>query len=68
MIPLVNYLPNGTMQSFHLEITKNIFSFKAPGTHHLLLDDIKDEAKAKGTRKWTSQVVMDLQTPIPPSI
>jgi 6-phosphogluconate dehydrogenase len=30
-----------------------------------LLDDIKDEAKAKGTGKWTSQVAMDLQAPIP---
>ena len=31
----------------------------------LLLDDIKDEARAKGTGKWTSQVAMDLQSPIP---
>jgi len=29
-----------------------------------LLDDIKDEAKAKGTGKWTSQVAMDLNLPI----
>ena len=48
-----------------LEITKDIFAYKAPGTDHLLLDDIKDEAKAKGTGKWTSQVAMDLQAPIP---
>jgi 6-phosphogluconate dehydrogenase len=55
----------GRLKSFLLDITKDIFAFKAPGTHHLLLDDIKDEAKAKGTGKWTSQVAMDLQTPIP---
>ena len=32
---------------------------------HLLLDDIRDEAKSKGTGKWTSQVAMDLNLPIP---
>src|SRR6202000_895309 len=56
---------DGRLQSFLLEITKDIFAYKAPGTDHLLLDDIKDEAKAKGTGKWTSQVAMDLQAPIP---
>jgi 6-phosphogluconate dehydrogenase len=55
----------GRLKSFLLDITKDIFRFKAPGTDHLLLDDIKDEAKAKGTGKWTSQVAMDLQAPIP---
>jgi 6-phosphogluconate dehydrogenase len=29
----------------------------------LLLEDIKDEARSKGTGKWTSQVAMDLQSP-----
>ncbi|WP_151086418.1 NADP-dependent phosphogluconate dehydrogenase [Hymenobacter baengnokdamensis] len=55
----------GRLQSFLLDITKDIFAFNAPGTDHLLLDDIKDEARAKGTGKWTSQVAMDLQAPIP---
>jgi 6-phosphogluconate dehydrogenase len=55
----------GRLQSFLLDITKDIFQYKAPGADHLLLDDIKDEAKAKGTGKWTSQVAMDLQAPIP---
>ena len=48
------------LQSFLLEITTEIFSFKNPSDDHLLLDDIKDEAKSKGTGKWTSQVAMDL--------
>lgn len=56
---------DGRLKSFLIDITKDIFAFKAPGTDHLLLDDIKDEAKAKGTGKWTSQVAMDLQAPIP---
>ena len=55
----------GRLQSFLLDITKDIFAFKAPDTDHLLLDDIKDEARAKGTGKWTSQVAMDLQAPLP---
>jgi 6-phosphogluconate dehydrogenase len=56
---------DGRLQCFLLDITKDIFLFKAPGTDHLLIDDIKDEARAKGTGKWTSQVAMDLQAPIP---
>jgi 6-phosphogluconate dehydrogenase len=56
---------NGRLQSFLIDITKDILKFKAPGTDHLLIDDIKDEARAKGTGKWTSQVAMDLQAPIP---
>ena len=55
----------GRLKSFLLDITKDIFKYKAPGTDHLLLGEIKDEAKAKGTGKWTSQVAMDLQAPIP---
>lgn len=55
----------GRLQSFLIDITKDIFAFRAPGTDHLLVDDIKDEARAKGTGKWTSQVAMDLEAPIP---
>ena len=54
----------GRLQSFLLDITKDIFKFIVPGTGHLLLDDIKDEARSKGTGKWTSQVAMDLETPL----
>ena len=56
---------SGRLQSFLLDITKDIFAFRAPGADHLLLDDIKDEARSKGTGKWTSQVAMDLQMAIP---
>ena len=55
----------GRLQSFLMEITKDIFAYKEEGANHLLLDDIKDEARSKGTGKWTSQVAMDLQSPIP---
>ncbi|MBF9236663.1 NADP-dependent phosphogluconate dehydrogenase [Hymenobacter sp. BT683] len=56
---------SGRLQSFLLDITKDIFTFRAPNTDHLLLDDIKDEARSKGTGKWTSQVAMDLEVPLP---
>jgi 6-phosphogluconate dehydrogenase len=52
----------GRLQSFLIEITSDIFAFKESG--HLLLNDIKDEARSKGTGKWTSQVAMDLQVPL----
>lgn len=55
----------GRLQSFLIEITRDIFAFREPGVDHLLLEDIKDEARSKGTGKWTSQVAMDLQLPIP---
>jgi 6-phosphogluconate dehydrogenase len=55
----------GRLQSFLLEITTDIFAFKNAEGTHLLLDDIKDEAKSKGTGKWTSQIGMDISLPIP---
>ena len=55
----------GRLQSYLLEITAAIFSYKNAGSDHLLLEDIKDQAKSKGTGKWTSQVAMDINLPIP---
>jgi len=55
----------GKLQSYLLEITRDIFAFKDKGTGKLLVDLIKDQAKAKGTGKWTSQIAMDLMLPIP---
>ncbi|MEO7444333.1 MAG: NADP-dependent phosphogluconate dehydrogenase [Ferruginibacter sp.] len=55
----------GRLQSYLLEITRDIFAYKEPGENHLLLNDIKDQAKAKGTGKWTSQAAMDLSVPLP---
>lgn len=55
----------GKLQSYLLEITRDIFAFKDKETGKLLVDLIKDQAKAKGTGKWTSQVAMDLMLSIP---
>jgi len=56
---------NGRLKSYLLEITRDIFAYKKEGSNHILLNDIKDEAKAKGTGKWTSQAAMDLNLPVP---
>ncbi|WP_214225111.1 NADP-dependent phosphogluconate dehydrogenase [Pedobacter sp. B4-66] len=56
---------NGRLKSFLLEVTRDIFKVKDPKTGGYLIDVIKDQAKSKGTGKWTSQVSMDLQLPIP---
>ncbi len=52
----------GRHKSFLMEITRDIFVFKEDGQY--LIDLIKDEAKSKGTGKWTSQIAMDLQSPV----
>jgi len=54
----------GKLRSFLIEITRDILAYKEPGSTSLLLNEIKDEARSKGTGKWTSQVAMDLQAPI----
>ncbi|UZT97903.1 NADP-dependent phosphogluconate dehydrogenase [Chryseobacterium fluminis] len=55
----------GRLKSYLLEITTDIFAFKNEGENDFLLDNIRDEAKAKGTGKWTSQAAMDLHLPTP---
>ncbi len=54
----------GKLQSYLLEITAAIFAYQnADGSY--LVDGIKDEAKSKGTGKWTTQISTDLELPIP---
>lgn len=55
----------GRLKSYLMEITRDILAYRERGTFHLLLEDIKDEAKSKGTGKWTSQVAMEIQVPVP---
>lgn len=55
----------GRLNSFLMEVTRDIFKVKDEKTGGYLIDVIKDEAKSKGTGKWTSQVSMDLELPIP---
>lgn len=55
----------GRLQSYLIEITRDIFAYHENGSNQLLLNLIKDEAKAKGTGKWTSQAAMELNLPVP---
>lgn len=56
---------DGELQSFLVEITRDIFLKKDDKTDHRLVDMILDKAGSKGTGKWTSQDAMDLGLPIP---
>ncbi len=60
-----NQWNHGTLKSFLIEITAEIFKQKDPKTGGDLIDYILDKAKQKGTGKWTSQNAMDIGIPIP---
>ncbi len=55
----------GDLQSYLIEITRDIFSVKddQPGEQGHLVDKIVDAAGAKGTGKWMSQLALDLGVP-----
>lgn len=54
---------NAEMNSYLIEITADIFAHTDPDTGQPLVDLILDEAKQKGTGKWTSQNALDLGVP-----
>jgi 6-phosphogluconate dehydrogenase len=56
---------DGDLQSFLVEITRDIFMQPDDKTPNRLIDMILDKAGAKGTGKWTSQDSMDLGIPVP---
>jgi len=51
------------LDSYLIEITRDIFSVKDPETGQHLVDLILDAAGAKGTGKWMSQLALDLGVP-----
>jgi 6-phosphogluconate dehydrogenase len=54
----------GELQSYLIEITRDIFSAKDDqGGDGFLVDQILDVAGAKGTGKWMSQLALDLGVP-----
>lgn len=54
---------NGELDSYLIEITRDIFSVKDPETGGYLVDSILDTAGQKGTGKWMSQHALDLGVP-----
>ncbi len=55
----------GELQSYLVEITRDIFLKQDDKTDNRLVDMILDKAGSKGTGKWTSQDAMDLPVPVP---
>lgn len=53
----------GELNSYLIEITRDIFTVKDPETGQYLVDLILDAAGAKGTGKWMSQHALDLGVP-----
>ena len=53
----------GELNSYLIEITRDIFTVKDPETGKYLVDVILDTAGAKGTGKWMSQLALDLGVP-----
>jgi len=54
---------NGELQSYLIEISRDIFSVKDELAEGDLVDKVLDVAGAKGTGKWMSQLALDLGTP-----
>ena len=53
----------GDLDSYLIEITRDIFSVKDQETGQHLVDLVLDTAGAKGTGKWMSQLALDLGVP-----
>ncbi len=56
---------DGELESYLIEITRDIFAEMDEETGQPLIDLILDEAKQKGTGKWTSQDALDLGAATP---
>ncbi len=55
----------GELESYLIRITRDIFAKMDTETGKPLVDVILDEAKQKGTGKWTSQSALDMGAPTP---
>lgn len=54
----------GELNSYLIEITKNIFLKKEKDNVHYLIDSILDQAEDKGTGKWISKDALELREPL----
>jgi 6-phosphogluconate dehydrogenase len=54
----------GELNSYLIQITADILRRDDPDTGKPIVDVILDTAEQKGTGKWTSQVALDLGTPV----
>ena len=54
----------GELDSYLIEITRDILGYKDPENGEQTLDKILDTAGQKGTGKWTSESSLDLGMPV----
>jgi 6-phosphogluconate dehydrogenase len=54
----------GELDSYLIEITRDILGYKDPATGEATVDKILDTAGQKGTGKWTSESSLDLGMPV----
>ena len=55
---------DGDLNSYLIEITRDIFSVKDEKTGNALVDMILDKAEQKGTGRWTAQEALELGVPV----
>jgi 6-phosphogluconate dehydrogenase len=53
----------GDLDSYLVEITRDIFSVRDPETGNALVDMVLDRAGQKGTGRWTAQEALELSVP-----
>ena len=53
----------GELDSYLIEITRDIFTVRDPDTGDFMVDRILDTAGAQGTGKWMSQLALDMGVP-----
>jgi len=53
----------GELDSYLIEIARDIFTVKDPDSGDFMVDRILDTAGAKGTGKWMSQLALDMGVP-----
>jgi 6-phosphogluconate dehydrogenase len=58
-------LNQGSLQSYLLEITTQIFEAKDQNSDQYLVDMVRDTAKAKGTGAWTVESALELGVAVP---
>jgi 6-phosphogluconate dehydrogenase len=63
MEPVFSEWNEGELDSYLIEITRDIMGKKDDDTGNAMLDVILDTAGQKGTGKWTSQAALDLGIP-----
>ena len=63
--PIFQDWNQGELGSYLMEITARVLAVKDPESDNLLVDMILDQAKQKGTGKWTTEEALELQVPTP---